>query len=179
MKPLLAAAVFLSLAPGLAFGQARTDQTPGPEVRKLGYYLGTWKGEGETKGGPFGAAGKLSSTMTCAWFAGGFHMVCRGEEKGPTGKRPFLNILGYDREMKAYTEYAISGLGESEYDRGGTFAGNKLTFLIDENSGGKPVKIRYSEMQVSPVLYTYEAEVSADGKPWMVIAQGKIAKVRK
>jgi hypothetical protein len=38
---------------------------PGPEIQKLAYYLGTWKGEGETKGGPFGPAGKLSSTTTC------------------------------------------------------------------------------------------------------------------
>jgi hypothetical protein len=29
--------------------------TTPPEVQKLDYYLGTWKGEGEAKGGPFGA----------------------------------------------------------------------------------------------------------------------------
>ena len=75
-------------------GQEATAQQPkpGPEVQKLTYYLGTSKGEGETKGGPFGPAGKLSSTTTCEWFAGGFHLVCRGEEKGPTGTRTFLNI---------------------------------------------------------------------------------------
>jgi len=89
------------------FAQAPTASpiaTTPPEVQRLGYYLGSWKGEGETKGGPFGPAGKLSSTMTCDWFAGGFHLVCRGEERGPTGTRTFLNILAYDEKAKAYTE---------------------------------------------------------------------------
>src|SRR5262245_41522933 len=40
-------------------GQPATAQhaKPGPEVQRLAYYLGTWKGEGEAKSGPFGPAG--------------------------------------------------------------------------------------------------------------------------
>lgn len=95
--------------------QSATAQQPkpGPEIQRLAYYLGTWNGQGETKGGPFGAAGKLSSTMTCDWFAGGFHLVCRGEERGPTGKRTFLNILAYDEKAKAYTEYGSAALAKA------------------------------------------------------------------
>ena len=113
----------------IASGQEATAQQPkpGPEVQKLAYYLGTWKGEGETKGGAFGPAGKLSSTTTCEWFAGGFHLVCRGEEKGPAGTRTFLNIRAYDEKAKSYTEYGISSLGESEYQTGGSIVGNKKT----------------------------------------------------
>ena len=149
-----------------------------PEVQRLAYYLGTWRGEGETKGGPFGPAGKLSSTITCDWFTGGFHLVCRGEERGPTGKRTFLNILTYDEKAKAYTEYGISSLGDSEYSTGGSIVGNKRTFVkdLDSDVEGKP-KIRYTEVQVSPTFYTYQAEVSKAGGPWTVIAQGRITKV--
>lgn len=151
-----------------------------PEVQKLAYYLGSWKGEGDTKGGPFGAAGKLSSTTTCEWFGGGFHLVCRGEEKGPTGTRKFLNIRAYDERAKAYTDYGISSFGESEYSTGGSFVGNKLTFVkdLDNDLEGKSTKLKYTEVQVSPTFYTYRAEVSKDGGPWTVIAEGKIAKVR-
>ncbi len=165
----------------IASGQTTTDQQPkpGPEVQKLGYYLGTWKGEGETKGGPFGPAGKLSSTTTCEWFAGGFHLVCRGEEKGPTGTRTFLNIKTFDEKAKAYTEYGISSLGESEYQTGGTIVGNKRSFVFDTDLGGKSTKLRYSEVQVSPTLFTYQAEASIDGGPWTVIAEGKVTKVKK
>jgi hypothetical protein len=157
-------------------GQPSTTQQPrpGPEIQKLAYYIGTWKGQGETKGGPFGPAGKLSSTITCDWFTGGFHVVCRGEERGPTGKRTFLNILAYDEKAKAYTEYGISSLGESEYSTGGTIAGNKRTFVKDLDG----IKLRYTEVQVSPTLYTYRAEASKDGRPWTLIAEGKVTKVR-
>jgi len=166
-----------------SFAQAPTASpiaTTPPEVQRLAYYLGAWKGEGETKGGPFGPAGKLSSTMTCDGFAGGFHVVCRGEERGPTGKREFLNILAYDEKAKAYTEYGISSLGESEYSTGGSIVGNKRTFVKDLGSDvkGKITKLRYTEVQVSPTIYTYQAEVSKDGGPWTVIAEGKVTKIR-
>lgn len=177
-KPLSVMVLLLVLS--LTFGQAQTDQTgkPGPEVKKLGDYVGTWKGQGETKGGPFGPAGKLSSTMTCDWFTGGFQVVCRGEETGPTGKRAFLNLLSYDQEKKAYTQYSISSFGESEYDQGGSFVGNKLTFVMDGEDGGKPARIRYTEVHVSPDLYTYQAEAATGGGPWVTIAEGKIARVK-
>lgn len=166
-----------------SFAQAPTASpiaTAPPEVQKLAYYLGSWKGEGETKGGPFGAAGKLSSHMNCEWFDGGFHLVCRGEEKGPTGTRKFLNIRAYDEKAKAYTDYGISSVGESEYSVGGSIVGNKLSFVkeLESDVKGKPIKLKYTEVQVSPTLYTYQAEVSKDGGPWTVIAEGKITKVK-
>jgi hypothetical protein len=176
---LIAAAILLSWA-AVAFGQTRTDQNPkpGPEVQKLGYYVGTWEGHGETKAGPFGSAGKLSSKMTCKWFAGGFQVLCQGEERGPSGRRAFLNILSYDEKAKAYTEYSVSSLGESEYDQGGSLAGGKLTFLVAQDAGGKPAKFRYTETHVSPALMTYQAEISLAGAPWSMLAEGKIAKVK-
>jgi Protein of unknown function (DUF1579) len=164
-----------------SFAQAPTASpiaTTPPEVQRLAYYLGTWRGEGETKSGPFGSAGKLSSTMTCDWFAGDFHLVCRGEERGPTGKRTFLNILAYDEKAKAYTEYGIGSLGEREYSTGGSIVGNKRTFVLDSDVEGKPTKLRYIEVQVSPTFYTYQAEASIDRGPWTVIAEGKVTKVR-
>jgi hypothetical protein len=174
-----AATPAMSPTPTLS-GQPATAQQPkpGPEVQRLAYYLGTWEGEGEAKSGPFGPAGKLSSTTTCDWFAGGFHLVCRGEERGPTGKRTFLNIKAYDEKAKAYTEYGISSFGESEYQTGGSIVGNKRTFVFDSDVQGKPTKFRYIEVQVSPTSYTYQAEASIDGGPWTVIAEGKVAKVR-
>lgn len=179
MKPSISAAAFLVCAPSLAAAQAATEQAPGPgpDVQKLGYYVGTWEGHGETKAGPLGAAGKLASHMACRWFAGGYQVVCEGEETGPSGKRQFLNILGYDEQSKAYTEYSISSFGESEYDRGGSLAGGKLTFLVESDAGGKAAKFRYTEHHVSPELMTYQAEVAVGGA-WTVLAIGTIKKVK-
>src|SRR5262245_9689330 len=179
MKLLTLGSFLLSVAHA-ASGQVAAAQLPkpGPEVQKLGYYLGSWRGEGETKGGPFGPAGKLSSTSTCEWFAGGFQLVCRGEERGPTGTRAFLNIRAYDEAAKAYTEHSISSFGESEYNTGGSIVGNKKTFIMNSEMDGKPLKLRYTEVQVSPTLFTYQAEASVDGGPWTSIAEGKVTKVK-
>ena len=181
MKPtLIASAIALFITPTLwlAQPQANPVEKPGPKVQKLGYYIGTWEGHGETKSGPLGPAGKLSSHMTCRWFAGGFQVICEGQENGPTGKRGFLNILGYDEEAKAYTEYSISSMGESEYDPGGSLVGNRLTFLVEADAGGKPTKFRYTEVHVSPALLTYQAEMTVGDGSWSELAQGEIRKVK-
>jgi len=180
MKMTFSAAAVLLLTSSLAFAEPHKEQAPrpGPEIQKLGYYVGTWRGHGETKGGPFGAAGKLASKMTCTWFAGGFQVVCRGEEMGPSGKRGFLNILSYDEQKKAYTEYSISSMGESEYDQNGSLIGRELTFLVDQDVRGKSAKFRYTEDHVSSVRMTYRAEVSVGGAPWSELAEGEIRRVK-
>ncbi len=177
---LLVSATALFMAPTLALAQPHSDPSPkpGPEVLKLGYYVGNWMGHGETKAGPFGKAGELSSHMSCKWFAGGFQVVCEGQEIGPTGKRGFLNILSYDDEAKAYAEYSISSMGESEYDQGGTLTGNTLTFLVHADAAGKPSTFRYTEVHVSPERLTYKAEMSAGNGSWSELAQGEIRKVK-
>ena len=177
---LLTVGFFLPIVAQLTVAAAAKAQQPepGPEVRKLAYYVGSWTGEGETKGGPFGPAGKLSSRSSCEWFAGGFQLVCRGEETGPTGKRTFLNIRAYDEKAKAYTEYGISSMGESEYNTGGSIIGNKRTFAWSSDMDGKPIKLRYTEVQESPTFHTYQAEASVDGGSWAVIAEGKVTKVK-
>jgi len=48
---------------------------PGPEHKKLAYFVGKWTSEAELKPSPFGPGGKYLATETCEWFAGGFR-VC-------------------------------------------------------------------------------------------------------
>jgi hypothetical protein len=176
---LAALALFVVIIAQLAFAAASAQEAAaGPEIQRLGYYVGTWRGEGETRGGPFGPAGRLSSTMSCEWFAGGFQLVCRGQENGPTGTRQFLNLRSYDPSAHTYTEYSISSMGETEYNTGGTIVGNTRTFLTHVDMGGKPVQIRYIEEQMSPTRYTYRAEASVDGGAWEVIAEGAVTKVQ-
>ena len=178
MKTTLSAVLALAWA-GLALAQDQTPK-PGPEVQKLGYYVGKWEGHGETKGRPFGGpAGKLSSKFTCEWFAGKFQVVCRGEETGPTDTRGlFLSIKTYDEQAKTYPEYSISSLGDSGYSQGSALVGGKLTYLRTVGEGAKTTKIRYTEERVSPVFMTYKAEAAIGAGPWTVIAEGKITKVK-
>lgn len=163
----------------VALGEPPTPQQPrpGPEVGKLAYYLGTSRGEGAAKASPFQPGGKLTSTTSCEWFAGGFHPVCRGEEPRAHPHGTFPNIRGYDEKTQGYTEYSSSDLGESEYSTGDTIVGNERTFVFDMDMEGRPAKLRYVEVPSSPTPYTYRAEASIDGGPWMTIAVGKVTKV--
>jgi len=172
--------VFLALAvPCLAFGQAQTAQPPkpGPEAQKLAYYVGTWKGEGEIKAGPFGPGGTFSGTESCEWFAGGFHVVCRRESTGPEGKMTELEILAYDAEAKAYTTYSIDSSGFSGGAKG-SLTGNTWTSLWEGKAAGKPAKYRYTGVQVSPTSLTFKIEYSVAGGPWGVVLEGKSTKVK-
>jgi len=179
MKTLLVIIAVALAVPCLAFGQPQTAQppNPGPEVQKLAYTVGTWKVEGETKAGPFGPAGKFSGTDTCEWFAGGFHMVCRGEGTGPEGKTTDLVILAYDVEAKAYTYHYISSRGESGSSKG-SLTGGTWTWLWDGKAVGKPAKYRLTEVEVSPTSSTFKLESSVAGGPWTVIEEGKSTKVK-
>lgn len=175
-----AAVGLVFLAPPLAYGQVQINHTPkpGPAEQALGYYVGTWKGHGQSMGGGFAPAGKLSSEMTCDWFRGGFQVLCKGDETSPSGTRAFLDILSYDEQAKSYREYTINNEGDSEYDQDGIFAGNTMTYMLNVGDKSRPAKLRYTEVRVSPVLRTYRAEVAVGGAPWKVIAQGEIAKVK-
>ena len=69
----------------LAQAPAPPPPKPGPEHRALGYFTGKWTTEGDIKPGPLGPGGKMTSSDSCEWVAGGFHVVCRGEAKGAMG----------------------------------------------------------------------------------------------
>jgi len=177
MKRLLVIVVLLLAVPCLAFGQAQPPK-PGPEVQKLAYYLGTWKSEGEVKvGSPSHPAGKFSGTESCEWFAGVFHLVCRGEGTGPRGKSTSMGILAYDTEAKVYTYYGISSLGETDSGKM-TITGNTWTSTFEGKMADKPANFRFSEVQESPTSYTFKFESSVAGGPWTVIEEGKSTKVK-
>jgi Protein of unknown function (DUF1579) len=150
---------------------------PGPEVKKLGYFVGTWKSEGEIKQNPFMPAGKFSSNDNCEWFPGGFHVVCHSTGKSPSGPVHGLGIMAYNAEEKAYTYTGIDNSGFSEAAKGHV-DGNNWTYTSEDKMGGKTYHGRYS-MVTSPDAYTFKYETSEDGNNWMVIMEGKTTKAAK
>lgn len=150
---------------------------PGPEVKKLDYFVGNWKSEGEVKQNPFMPAGKMTSTSKCEWFPGGFHVVCHEEGKGPTGAMHGLGILAYNMEDKAYTYSGIDNSGFSAMAKGNV-DGNTWTYTSEDKMGGKVYHGRYS-MVTSPDSYTFKYESSEDGSNWMTIIEGKTTKAAK
>lgn len=172
----LACASALGLT-GLASAQAPAPPRPGAEHRKLGYFAGKWTSEGEMKPSPLGPGGKFSATESCEWFAGGFHLVCRSEMKGPMGEMKGIGILTWSAEEKAYKYQGIDSLGTWDSGTGST-SGDTWTWNGETKTGGKLVKSRYISKTVSPDAYTFKWEMASEGGPYSTVMEGKGTRVK-
>ncbi len=173
---LLAASVLFTAALSAPAEEKKMEAPkPGPEVQKLGVFVGTWKGVGELKPNPFGMPpGKYSSTDKCEWFPGGFQVVCHTSGKGPMGSMHGLGILAYNPMEKAYSYYGIDNMGFAEESKGGV-EGNTWTYTSEEKMGDKTFHGRYT-MKTSADSYTFKYETSEDGQNWIVNMEGKATK---
>lgn len=170
--PLVATFVFATLT----WAQAPPKMPqPGPEHKRLAYFLGTWSSEAETKASPYGPAGKVSFTEHNEWFPGGFFIVTHSEEKGPMGPGKGLAVMGYNTQEKAYTYYAVNSMGMTESAKG-TVQGDTWTWQSESKVGGKPIKNRFTIKELSATSYSYKFETSPDGKTWSTIMEGKSTK---
>ena len=169
------------VAPALALGVltapalAQEAPKPGPEHARIAYFAGTWQFEGEAKASPMGPAGKLSGTDTCAWFTGGFHLICEGDMTGPRGAGKGGSIWGYDAAQQRYTYFGYNSLGDGFYVLGNV-AGNVWTWNTEFPVEGGAIQARVTLTEQSPTAYTYKFETSPDGTNWTVIEDGRATK---
>jgi hypothetical protein len=175
---LFASGLLVSVAAVQAQEKKMEAPKPGPEVKKLGYFVGNWTTEGEIKQNPFMPSGKMTSTSKCEWFPGGFHVVCHDDGKAPMGAMHGLGIMAYNPEEKAYTYAGIDNSGMSVAAKG-QVEGNNWTYTSEDKMGGKTYHGRYSMVTASPDSYTFKYESSEDGSNWMTIMEGKATKAAK
>jgi len=175
---LLNLAVCLVLSSGLALAQAPGEKPkPGPEHKKLGYFVGKWIADADMKPSPFMPGGKVTNRDTCEWFDGGFAVICRSEGKGPMGPTKALGILGYSMEEKAYTYYGLdnSPMNMATVPRG-TVEGDTWVYNDESKMGGKMVKSRYTIKVTSPTSYTFKWELVGEDGAWQTMMEGKTTK---
>ena len=145
---------------------------PGPEHKKLEYFLGKWTVESEIKANEYVPAGKGVATITCTLEPGGFYIESLTEGQTP---RTF-GIIAYDSHAKAYTSYYASSVGLVGVGTG-TVNGNTWTWMVEDKFAGKAVKGRTTTTMFSPTEYTSKYEM-ADGKGgYTTIVEGKATKV--
>jgi len=157
---------------------AQMAPKPGPEVKKLDYFAGTWTTEATIAQGPWGAGGKFTSTGTSEWMDGGFYLVTHADFKMPPelgGDGKEIDVMGYDTQENTYILEGFNSQGNHESSKG-TVSADTWTWTSDANYGGQDIKQKMTMKVLSPTSYSFKFEVSMDGTNWMTFMEGKATK---
>jgi hypothetical protein len=148
---------------------------PGPEVKKLDVFVGTWTLDGTMKPGAMGPGGTMTETQRCEWMEGGFYVVCHASYKSSMGDGVGLSVMGYSVEDKTYTYREFNSFGEFD-DSKGALDGDTWTWTNDEKMDGKTLKGRFTMKILSATSYNFMFDMSQDGTKWTTVMDGKAAK---
>jgi uncharacterized protein DUF1579 len=169
-----AAFILISGFTAISLAQAPPESPkPGPEHKKLEYFVGTWKVETEVKPNPYMPAGKSRITSTCTSGPGGFFLECRGEGEGyPTTHV----IMAYDSQEKVYTEFYASSAG---LVGGGTATvdGNTWTWMLEDKWLGQAFKGRTTVTIKSASQSTFKYEYLDPNGSYVTLMEGTSARV--
>jgi len=148
---------------------------PAPELKKLDYFVGTWKTEADMKASPYGPGGKMTSTDHVEWMQGNFFMLIHTQFTGGTTSGMEVAVLGYDSAKNAYTYSSYNSMGEHETATG-TVDGDTWTWNSESSGAPGNMKWRFIEKIVSPTSYTMKFEMAPDGSTWSTVMEGKATK---
>lgn len=157
-----------------AFAQMEMPK-PGPEVKKLDIFVGSWTLDGTIKAHEMGPAGSMTETEKCEWQDGGFYLICRSDYKGTMGSGTGLSVMGYSTDDKTYTYREFNSFGEFTDSRG-SLDGDTWTWTNDEKMGPVTVKGKFTMKITSPTSYTFTYDMSQDGTKWNTVMDGKATK---
>lgn len=166
-------AVTIVLA-GMAIAQMEPPK-PGPELKKLDVFAGSWTLDGAMKPGAMGPGGSMTENEKCEWMEGGFYLVCHSSYKSSMGDGVGLSVMGYSADDKAYTYREFNSFGEFEDSRG-TLDGDTWTWIGEEKMGGTVTKGRFTMKMTSATSYTFMFDMTQDGTKWTPMMDGKASK---
>ena len=148
---------------------------PGPEVKKLDMFVGSWTLDGDMKATSMGPGGKMTETEKCEWMEGEFFVVCHADFKGSMGSGSGITVMGYSTEDKIYNYREFNSWGEFT-DSKGTVDGDTWTWTNDEKMGNMTMKGRFIMKITSSTSYNFSYEMSEDGTKWTSVLEGKATK---
>jgi hypothetical protein len=167
------------LAAGLILSAAALAQMeppkPGPEVKKLEAFAGSWTLDGDLKPSSMGPGGKTTEIQKCEWMPGGFFLVCHTDFKTSMGDGSGVSVMGYSTDEKTYTYREFNSWGEF-VDSRGSVDGDTWTWINDEKMGATTMKGRFTMKLTSATSYNFSYEMSPDGTKWTTVMDGKAAK---
>ena len=116
---------------------------PGPEVGKLGYFVGAWFTSGTIAEGPWGKGGEFNWSETTKWMTGRFFLVGHWDYEMPAslgGSGEEMFVMGYDMNRQLYTFDAFSSHGQHQVSRG-TLDGDTWIWLSQTVDGSTKQKM--------------------------------------
>ncbi len=156
-------------------GIAQTPQ-PGPEVKKLEAFVGTWQYEGEAKASPIGPASKISGTLTARLVMNGFALEWNGAEKGAFGGVQWGEIDVYDPPTKSYPYFGYQNDG-TIWSGSNVVNGNVWRATGTITCEGVSYRFRQeASFSVDGQTWTWKSEISVDGETWKAWIQGTMTK---
>ena len=164
-------------ATALSLAQGPPTPTPAPELKKLDYFVGTWKSTGDLKPGPMGPGGKYTSLDHNEWNLGHFFLVTHSTISGVPGHATEVAYFGYNAADKAYTYDAFNSMGEAEHFKGAV-EGDTWTWTSTGKMGEQTLKERFTVTVASPTSYNFKFEVAPEtGGDYTTVLEGKATKL--
>ncbi|HET6842071.1 MAG TPA: DUF1579 family protein [Candidatus Angelobacter sp.] len=149
---------------------------PGPELKKLEYFVGSWKTTANMKATPYGPGGPFTGLEQVSWMDGHFFLILHSHENSAMGKSSTAAVMGYDPEEKVYTYDEYNSMGEAGHSKG-TVEGDTWTWTSTEKMEGKSVRGRFVMKIVSPTEYTFSYAMAPEGGDFNTVMEGKTVKI--
>lgn len=160
-----------------ALGEAQTSWVspkPGPEVKKLGIFVGRWAIAGKIPAGITASeGGKTVGTVSCEWIADRFGILCRETIPLPS-KVNFRDvyILAYDSAARNYFFTQVSP-GGVIWTGHGTVNGDTWVWVAESAAEGKRIQFRFTQRWTSQDSYDFKNEVGESADSMKVMMEGK------
>jgi hypothetical protein len=152
---------------------------PYPELKKLQPFIGEWVSEGEDKATPLGPAGKTTGKATGKWMLNGFHLEWEYAYTNEANQKfSGREIDCYDPISKTFPARWFENDGS--YTSGAYIPnGNVIVFQGTTTNATRKYEFRQTYTYAPDFnSYTYKAEISLDGKVWILGNEGKGTRVK-
>lgn len=162
----IAAVVCLVLGAVPALAQPKAAPA---ETSQLGFFLGKWTVDGQSRSTPTGAYSRMTGNETCAWFSGGPAVVCRETTQDANGEVDSIYILSFDPAKKQYTVHGTDNLGNITSGTGTVAAGIWKWAVESRGADGSVTPMRFTFRPAAPGSRTMDVEMAAGKGTWAKI----------
>ena len=167
------AAILICGSTALSLAQAPPKgPKPGPEHKRLEYFVGKWTVESEIKANEYVPAGKGVTTQTYTSDPEGFYLESRWEGQIPRT----VGIIAYDTDAKVYREFYASSAGLVGGGTG-TVDGDTWTWMLEDKWFGKAFKGRTTVTVKSASQFTVTYEYLDPNGSYVTVTEGTATKV--